>query len=503
MAKTLVMVDQDKVFSDLKFPPIMLNDIPSETAEDRKALNALIAITYQDDTIDGVPRCGCGKLGNAYNLGVLHEKCSTRVESPTEVTIESNVWFRAPDGVTAMINPHLWTLLSTKMVYQGYNVLRWMCSPNVSAPPVENKKAHLALRRYERLEIPRGVNSFIANFDLIVPVLLASFTDKYAKLEMEEYLIRFRKYFFPRHLPMPTRMAIIMEETNMLTFVDVTIADAIDAARTMTMGNHGRRAISKVEGKVAAVVNSLSMYYDNLIDSSFSKKEGMFRNVMLGARMPFAFRSVIVSNAGVHDYETTEIPYTTGVTMFKVHIMNLMEKEGWTYREAWDYVDEHTMTWDSYLYGLLMQLVKLSPGGKGLGHLFIRYPTLDRLSIQFLFIVDFTLEAAKISPLAIIGPNADYDGDQLTGIAAQSLKQYAIFEYYRPHYGIFALHKPMTITRNLALPDATIGTTSAWLEYGRRPIDQMHEDGVGYVESVSSTGEVTRIPFSDLYTEYV
>jgi DNA-directed RNA polymerase beta' subunit len=140
----------------------------------------------------------------------------------------------------------------------------------------------------------------------------------------------------------------------------------------------------------------------------FSKKEGLLRNTVFGGRTPFAFRSVIVSESGVHDYEQIKIPYSQAVTMFKVHLLNKLYKKGYTHRDAWEYIDRHTITRDALLEELLYEIFQEAPGGKGVRCLFVRYPTLARGSIQALHINDISDNVSSLSVLCTRAPNADF-----------------------------------------------------------------------------------------------
>ena len=74
-------------------------------------------------------------------------------------------------------------------------------------------------------------------------------------------MMTYRDSFFPKHLPFPSKIAFVMENTATGTYADVIMREAIDAVRTITsldttvLGDHKR-----LESKIAGVINSLSQY---------------------------------------------------------------------------------------------------------------------------------------------------------------------------------------------------------------------------------------------------
>lgn len=411
--KTLVVHDHDAHFRSLKFKPIILNDVPAHTKKERDALRDLIITTYdQADSLDTIPSCACGELSYGYNLGQFCNSCGTRVTSPVEQEIESTVWFRSPPGIRGLVNPLLWMILSNYFSGSNYNVIHWFCNPTMEDPPETNKKATGIMERFKRSGIPRGLNSFIDNFDNLIDVM-ASAVDGKARAELVPFLIKYRDRFFPQYLPMPSKIAFVLENTATGTLADTTMREAIDAAWTVasldkeTLGN-----TRTLERKMAGMINSLSSYYKEMLGDPFSKKEGWLRNTVFGIpRMPFSFRSVIVSESGVHDYEEIKIPYAQAVTVFKVHLLNKLHARGMSHREAWRYIETHTANADPIrdplLEELLYELFREAPGGRGIWCLFIRYPTLEYMSIQALRVNGVTDNVSTLSVLCLVGCNAD------------------------------------------------------------------------------------------------
>lgn len=133
---------------------------------------------------------------------------------------------------------------------------------------------------------------------------------------------------------------------------------------------------------MASVVNGLSTYYLHMFGDPFSAKEGWWRKTVFGTRMHFSYRAVATSQAGVHNYEQIQIPYSVAATLFRVHLMNKLRGRGYTEDEAFTYVMQHVANRDPLIDELLSEILGEACGGKGVATLLIRYPTLSRAAIQ-------------------------------------------------------------------------------------------------------------------------
>jgi len=479
MAKALELTDYDEMFHSLDFNPILLNDLKLDTAEDRKWLNSLLITSYNDDdSLSTIPSCLCGATSIGHAVGERCGECGQLVASPTDTAIVPNVWFRAPEGIQSLISPHLWLTVGQVMRKGRFNVLRWFCNPYAPDPLAKNKVAWSHIRKLTNSGIPRGLNSFVQNFNQLIPIIVSMVPHKPARAEMELYLNMFQNRFFPRHLFVPNRIAVIMENTPTGTYVDNSFIAAVDAAKTICANVGTDVSVKRLESKFTIAIDTLSQYYHDLLGKPFTEKEGWLRHVMLGARMPFSYRTVITSRSEVHEYDTIKIPYTEFVNMFKIHLMGILRNRGYSKRKSWDFISAYTVRRCDEMYSAMHEL--LDQSGEGIWSLLIRYPTLNRASVQAFRIVGWSDATTEISVLSIVGSNADFDGDQLSGHIACSKVQAEYFKWYQPHYAIFAYNDPGKLTGQIKLPDNTVGAIAAWFEDEENQI--MEKEGVEYGE---------------------
>lgn len=133
-------------------------------------------------------------------------------------------------------------------------------------------------------------------------------------------------------------------------------------------------------------------------------KQGIFRQNLLGKRVDYSGRSVIVIGPDLHLYECG-LPKHMALELFRPFVINKLLEEEYAYNvrgagrliddrapEVWELLEE--VTKDKYV-------------------LLNRAPTLHRLGIQAFKPVLIEGDAIQIHPLVVAAFNADFDGDQM------------------------------------------------------------------------------------------
>ena len=139
--------------------------------------------------------------------------------------------------------------------------------------------------------------------------------------------------------------------------------------------------------------------------SEFLKgKTGRFRQNLLGKRVDYSGRSVIVVGPELRLHQCG-IPKKMALELFKPFIFNKLQEQGHTNtikasRKKVDQKDE--VVWD-----ILEQVIQEHPV------LLNRAPTLHRLGIQAFEPILTEGKAIRLHPLVCAAFNADYDGDQM------------------------------------------------------------------------------------------
>lgn len=168
------------------------------------------------------------------------------------------------------------------------------------------------------------------------------------------------------------------------------LQEAVDA-----LFDNGRRSHS-VRGDSQRPLKSLS--------DLLKGKQGRFRQNLLGKRVDYSGRSVIVVGPELRLHQCG-LPKTMALELFKPFIIMKLEEKGYvqTVKSAKKLVErERPEVWD-----ILEEIIADHP-------IFLnRAPTLHRLGVQAFYPVLVEGKAIKLHPLVCAAFNADFDGDQM------------------------------------------------------------------------------------------
>ncbi len=133
-------------------------------------------------------------------------------------------------------------------------------------------------------------------------------------------------------------------------------------------------------------------------------KQGRFRQNLLGKRVDYSGRSVIVVGPTLRLHQCG-LPKKMALELFKPFVFGKLELKGWvtTIKAAKKMVErEDTLIWD-----MLEEVIREHPV------LLNRAPTLHRLGIQAFEPTLIEGKAIQLHPLVCTAFNADFDGDQM------------------------------------------------------------------------------------------
>ncbi|HET7274063.1 MAG TPA: DNA-directed RNA polymerase subunit beta' [Longimicrobiaceae bacterium] len=168
------------------------------------------------------------------------------------------------------------------------------------------------------------------------------------------------------------------------------LQEAVDA-----LFDNGRRS-KAIRGRGKRPLKSLS--------DMLKGKQGRFRQNLLGKRVDYSGRSVIVVGPELKLHQCG-LPKAMAVELFKPFIIHELEKRGAaeTVKRAKKIVERD----DPKVYEVLEDIIRDHPV------LLNRAPTLHRLGIQAFEPVLVEGKAIRIHPLVCAAFNADFDGDQM------------------------------------------------------------------------------------------
>lgn len=168
------------------------------------------------------------------------------------------------------------------------------------------------------------------------------------------------------------------------------LQEAVDA-----LFDNGRRG-NAVKGANKRALKSLS--------EMIKGKQGRFRQNLLGKRVDFSGRSVIVVGPDLR-MDQCGLPKKMAIELFKPHLMAKLEEKGYatTLKQAKKMIEKQV----NEVWECLEEVVENYP------ILLNRAPTLHKLSIQAFHPRLIEGKAIQLHPLVCAAFNADFDGDQM------------------------------------------------------------------------------------------
>jgi DNA-directed RNA polymerase subunit beta' len=205
------------------------------------------------------------------------------------------------------------------------------------------------------------------------------------------------------------------------------LQEAVDA-----LFDNGRRARA-VRGQGNRPLKSLS--------DMLKGKQGRFRQNLLGKRVDYSGRSVIVVGPELRLHECG-LPQSMALELFKPFIIRRLEEAGQTVKSAKRLVErERPEVWE-----ILSEIVQNHPV------LLNRAPTLHRLGIQAFQPVLVEGKAIRIHPLVCTAFNADFDGDQM------------------------AVHVPLSFVAQIEARELIMASNNILLPANGRPVSTPSQD---------------------------
>uniref|UniRef100_UPI0026027D8F DNA-directed RNA polymerase subunit beta' n=1 Tax=uncultured Campylobacter sp. TaxID=218934 RepID=UPI0026027D8F len=133
-------------------------------------------------------------------------------------------------------------------------------------------------------------------------------------------------------------------------------------------------------------------------------KQGRFRQNLLGKRVDFSGRSVIVVGPNLR-MDQCGLPKTMALELFKPHLIARLQEKGYatTVKQAKKMIENRI----NEVWECLEEVVKDHPV------MLNRAPTLHKMSIQAFHPVLVEGKAIRLHPLVCAAFNADFDGDQM------------------------------------------------------------------------------------------
>lgn len=479
------LVDHQAVYDELienGVAPVIINDLPSATEDDRKRIKELTITQLSSDTISLVPTCGvsCNKTRGRYAIGTTCPHCGNVVESTVADNAKSVLWLRAPKGVNTMMTPVMTRMLSSYFTKAGYDAIAWLTDSGYS--PVS--RVPLEIEKLARRNHGRDLNYFSENFDQILADLMDIFPEKSNRPynELHRFIQENRHKIFSRYLPLPSKNLFVVNKTVLGVYMELSIQDSLDIIYHFVSIDRDfyDRSPKVIMNRTARCLYRQSLFYDSYIRTNMQPKPAHMRRHLYGSRNVFSGRAVIISMTDPHRYDTVGIPWRMAVPMFQHDLSGILQREGMTHNEALGHIMRHVCVYDERICRHLKDIFSQASTSKrskyglteetesrGPAFLLHRNPTLGPGSMQRFFGIlkeDPRDPCISMSILTVTSPNADFDGDALGLLYSRDKKMADFWDIYSPEYNTFELNTPGEVSSNIALTKPVVMSGGAWMD---------------------------------------
>src|SRR5689334_22096590 len=398
--------------------------------------------------------CNCGKYKRMKHRGVVCEKCGVEVIQSkvrrerlghiTLATPVAHIWFlkSLPSRIGNLLDITLKDL--EKVLYcESYIIIDPKATPLVKGELVSEEKLH-------RLYQEHGEDSFLAGMggeavrEMLKGIEVHKLSEELRR-EMRETNSEAKRKKIAKRLKVVEAFRISgnRPEWMMLDVIPVIPPDLrplvpLDGGRfaTSDLNDLYRRVINRnnrlkrlqelnapdiiIRNEKRMLQEAVDALFDNgrrgktitgpnkrplkSLSDMLKGKQGRFRQNLLGKRVDYSGRSVIVVGPELKLHQCG-LPKIMALELFKPFIYNKLEEKGYvtTIKSAKKMVErERPEVWD-----ILEEVIREHPV------LLNRAPTLHRLGIQAFEPVLIEGKAIQLHPLVCAAFNADFDGDQM------------------------------------------------------------------------------------------
>lgn len=498
---------QDNYLADLQIeaavkrikPPVIINDLalggdPTTVAEE---INKLIQTRIIDEQLNAPPICSIScsaPLVHRYNLGKICPTCGYAV---TEHRIESELWVRAPEEIGSFINPRFWAMFNAFFnnkkprkferdnvaVGQGSDLMMWLIDPYYVPDEPDSRRAADVKRILAEHNVERGIGKFITNskriFELLTredvwrqiypPQKNNSSASEVLRLQWLNFFNTQHDAIFTKHLPIISSKLIISEEKRNGIQIDPIFTLAIDAVKNIAQLYTKRRPQDPrfVVSRALKANRQLAYFYIDYRRERLEQKPGDYRAKVSSTHVCNSGRATISPIVAPHDAWKLVAPWRWSVGILSTDIESKLKDRGYTPRQAERIVAKASMQYCPLVDEIFKELIKESPGGRGILVLPLRNPTLVQLSIQALWISEITTDvdqcSLRISVRVIKMANADFDGDQFMVYRPTDQREFDLAMAYRPDEGFMSSTDVNRVERGMVKHNEVISMENRFL----------------------------------------
>ena len=394
---------KESIDNEISDPRVLIRKSPSE--------NGVFSFKIFGQMLDDTPQCPCGHTKGTPKIHSLCEKCGGVVQV-SKKSLDTFGWINLDDEW--IINPIQYDTLNEAI---GKNIFKHYVEYSSSNTYIDQLQA-TALANCMPQHIGKGLKNLKLNLREIIEHHHAIASE--ANREVLGRLLDMDDLddFWLNSIPVVhsrLRPAALIAGDFILDSINaayVAIVKSSELIKNMT-------AIEKAEFIVQPMMSSIQARFNyiasQIIDRT-SGKTGTIRESMIGKRLDFTMRAVIVPRRSKEDMDKITLPYAPTVVVLEpyiIHYLTTMRKM--TVYQAYQFIRTDMLNYSHKNYEILMTVIRrINPDDKSYLPVIInRNPT-----IKIGGMLQMNAEVARDDELVIAMSNliheflgSDYDGD--------------------------------------------------------------------------------------------
>jgi RNA polymerase Rpb1, domain 2 len=453
----LTLIDLDLMFANSD-DALVLNHINYAAKDYVNRRNALVYA--RSGELSFVAHCDCNNYDDNRYMGLRCPECGTycRNDFSSSSHLEHNTWLSIPPMIPGVLHPTAYIVLSKWLSRKGSpNYIDAIIDPTLDLP-VE----------LEGIVLGRGYDYFYHNFDALMASLVHYFRHVSKNVTrrrdadfIEVFVRNYRNVMFCTKLPVMSNVLHAITSSDGSAegrqYADAGTQIILDAATDLAnlVETTARTRPTMIPIITHRVYKSYITYIEDIQQSRLSRKKSLIRRHMLGTRLHFSVRAVIIPH--MDRYDELYFPWAVTVNLLKLHIIGrLVRNHNMNIGDAVTMQVSALMRYNPLIDRIMKDLInECKPDFPGLPVLFNRNPSLRRGAIQLLFVTrvkpDVDDNTINISTLVLNDPNADFDGDAMNGVLLIEMDAARAFYVLHPSMRIRSINEA-SIGTNITLP---------------------------------------------------
>lgn len=384
-------------------------------------------LTEDNETKYDQYRCECGNLIGKFYEGTVCPQCGTTVEVQVDDIYKTGwILFEGYSLINPLIYNFIAKFIGPKNLDDIIKFNREISRDGFIEPTQGSSKNPF---------VNYGLFRFKEEFDEILEYFKKK-NKKEDKLEFYSFIQKHRdKVFIDKFPVFSLILRPILMIRNEVLYSDINKKYQVLVTWSQSLASH-ELTIDEREIKTMPILYqaqvTINDIHQSIISSFLAEKKGLIRANLIGARLNFSSRSVIVPLVGETEIDEVHVPYLTFLELYKFELINMIcNFDKVPFNEANRRWNEATLKFDEKIYLMMMHIIKNTKGG--VRCIVNRNPSLNLGSILVMRITNIkrNIEDLTISlPIYVLGLlSADFDGDV---IALISLKDQAVVEALEP-----------------------------------------------------------------------